>query len=61
MASGNGDPQYGLPYDGTPVQQDSRDGKVTTVLDMNSLGTTTITQSEDDDHYIADTGHLYHE
>lgn len=60
MASGNGDVQYGLPYTGTPVQQGSRNNKVTTVLDMNRLATRTITQHTNDDHYTSD-GHLYHE
>lgn len=61
MASGNGDQQYGLPYTGTAVQQASRDGETATVLNMQSLGTQTITEHDDDDHYIDYVGPLYHE
>jgi hypothetical protein len=61
MASGNGDQQYGLPYTGTPVQQASRDGQQATVLDMQKLGTRTITEHADDNHYVNYVGPLYHE
>lgn len=61
MASGDPrDPQYGQPYTGSPVQQASRDGVTSTVLDMNKGVARTITQHANDDHYAAD-GALYHE
>lgn len=61
MASGDPrDPTYGTPYTGTPVQQASRDGQVSDVLDLNRKVVRRVTQSITDDHYTTD-GDLYHE
>lgn len=61
MASGDArDPQYGQPYTAVPVQQASRDGVTSTVLDMNKGVARTITEHANDDHYTVD-GALYHE
>lgn len=65
MASGDlRDPQYGQPYTGSPVQQASRDGVVSTVLDMYKNKSITITEHTSDSHYVAagpNAGDLYHE
>lgn len=64
MSSDPRDPQTGIPYTGTPVQQASRDGEVSDVLDMNKLTVVRITESANDSHYVAsgpNSGDLYHE
>jgi hypothetical protein len=64
MASGDPrDTQFGLPLAGTvtQVQQASRDGVSTTVLNMQRLATQRITEHADDNHYINYVGPLYHE
>lgn len=63
MASGDPrDPQYGLPRTGAAqVQQASRDGVSSTVLDMQKLRTARITEHSNDNHYINYVGPLYHE
>lgn len=61
MASGDPrDPQLGLPYVGSQVQQATRNGQSSTVLDMYAMKTVRLTQATNDNHYTAD-GHLYHE
>lgn len=54
------DPIYGQPYVGTPVQQASRNGVVSNVLDMYANKVVLVTQSTTDNHYLPN-GNLYHE
>lgn len=61
MASGDPrDPQYGIPYTGTPVLQNASRARRQTVLDMNRQTNITIQTSDTDGHYTPN-GDLYHE
>lgn len=66
MASGNGDPVYGLPYSGTVVPRTDTFPVTQTVFNMNSMQSETITRTANDHHYTTEgnaqrAGDLYHE
>lgn len=67
MASGNGDPVYGLPYTGTLVSPAPTTPRVQTVFNMYRMVPETITIQSGDAHYTQANsnsqrkGDLYHE
>lgn len=53
MASGNGDPVFGLPFTGTTVPQTQTFPRTATVLDTLKLTRITITRTATDKHRVA--------